>query len=172
VQRLDQRAGHLDLALGGLAAGLGDVERLRRHEFVVEAHRVQREHAVEAPDRDEVLAVVEHPAADAGAVRTREGVVKQAVGVLAVLAAAHFVPLCHLLVGDLLALLRADPLLPDPRAVVGMHLVEMDRPILGCGVHLDRNGDEGKRNRSVPDRARHQPRSLPDGGPFQRPCGR
>src|SRR4051812_43492400 len=156
LERLEQLARHLLLLLRRVARRRGDVEVLHRHELVVEEHRVQAENAVERPHGDEVLAVVEDPPPDPGAVGLLERVVQQPVGILAVVLGAEVVDLVvhdgvdvrgadelldldqarllarggvellllehdelalrdlvaldDLLVGDLLVLLRADPL--------------------------------------------------------------
>lgn len=86
VERLDQGARHVDLALGGRPAGLGQVERLGIDELVGKAHRVQDQAVSSGPDPRQVLAVVKHPAPDAEPLGTGERVVEQAIGVGAVLA--------------------------------------------------------------------------------------
>src|SRR3954447_17152446 len=96
LQRLHELARHVELALRRLARRAPDVEVLRRHELVGEAHRVHGERFVERPDRHQVLAVVEDPAADADAIGFLQGVMEQPVSVLAlVLAAEEVRPVVH-----------------------------------------------------------------------------
>jgi hypothetical protein len=93
VQRRDELARHLDLAVARLALRRVELDLLGRYELVGEPHRVQREHAVERADRGEVLAVVEREPAQAGAAGPLERVVQQPVRVAAVLARAEVVAL-------------------------------------------------------------------------------
>src|SRR4028119_2120146 len=61
-------------------------------------------------------------------------------------------------VRDLLAGDRADPLVLDPPAVGGVHLVEADVLVLGRRVELDPDADQTERDRAAPDRAHvHSP---------------
>jgi hypothetical protein len=73
-----------------------------------------------------------------------------------VLAAPQLVPLGDLLVGNLLAVLGADPLLLDPGSVGCVDLVKVDGLVLGRRVHLDRQHRQAERDRAVPDRAWHR----------------
>ena len=72
-----------------------------------------------------------------------------------VLAGAQLIALGDLVVWHRLALLGADPLVPDPSAVLRVHLVEADALVLDCGVDLDRHCRQAEGHRAVPDRARH-----------------
>ena len=55
-------------------------------------------------------------------------------------------------VRDLLAVDRADPLVLDPAAVLGVHLAERHVVRLGRGVELHRHADQPERDRALPDR--------------------
>jgi hypothetical protein len=77
------------------------------------------------------------------------------------LALGDLVALHDLLVRDLLVLLRADPLVLDPRAVVLVDLVEVHGPVLGGRVDLHGHEDARERDRPVPDRAECHERRLP-----------
>ena len=86
MERVDQPAGHLHLAGGGLAAGAFDLQLVPSHYLVVEAQRVQRHHVVECTDRHQVLAIVEGEPADPGAAALAQRLVQEPVGVLGVAA--------------------------------------------------------------------------------------
>src|SRR4051812_30286459 len=62
LERVHELARHVELARRRLPRRRGDLEVLDRHELVVEAHRVERQHVVDRAERHQVLAVVEHPA--------------------------------------------------------------------------------------------------------------
>ena len=68
-------------------------------------------------------------------------------------------------VGDLLAVDRADALVLDPAAVLGVHLTERDVVRLGRGVQLHRHADQPEGHRALPDRpharsSRRRPRTA------------
>jgi hypothetical protein len=202
VQRVDELAGHLDLSLARNAARRGELEVLDVDQLVCEPHRMQRQRRVQRPDRDQVLAVVKHPAPDPDPLRSLHGIVHEPVGIGAVvartqviravvehridlgrghelleldqvralagggvdlllveqhvLAAAQLVAAGDLLVGHLLALLGADPLLLDLSSVGRVNLMEVHALVLGRGMDLDRDRGEAERDRAVPDRSRHR----------------
>src|SRR4051812_40841357 len=135
LERVDELARHVELGLLGVSLRARDVEVLDRHELVVEAHRVHREDAVaDGAERHEVLAVVEDPAADAGATGLVERVVQQAVGVLAVVLRAEVVGLVEQHGVDVAG---ADELLDldEPRARAGrcLDLVLLEHHVLAVG---------------------------------------
>ena len=72
------------------------------------------------------------------------------------LAAAEVVALGDVVVGDLFAADRAGALVPDPAAVVAVHLVEPDVLLLGGRVQLHRDRHQPERDRALPDRP-HRP---------------
>ena len=63
-------------------------------------------------------------------------------------------------VGHLLAIDVADPLVPDPPAVLGVDLVEPDVLLLGGGVQLDGHVHQSERHGAFPDRS-HVPMMNP-----------
>src|SRR5436305_12706996 len=72
-----------------------------------------------------------------------------------ILTASDLVTLRDLLVRNLLALLRADPLLLDRRAIGSMHLVKVHAPVLNRRMHPDRFVDPPEGSGSLPERTRH-----------------
>ena len=76
---------------------------------------------------------------------------------------ADLVPLSDLLVGHLLALLGADPLLLDARPVCLVNLMKVDALVLDRGMNLDGDRDQPKADGAVPDRAGHRGNALPGG---------
>ena len=87
------------------------------------------------------------------------------------LAVGQLVALGDVAVLDLFAVDRADPLVLDPPAVGGVHLVEADVLVLGRGVQLHADADEAEGHGPAPDRshaaplpsrARPRPRDDPD----------
>src|SRR4029453_12351760 len=71
------------------------------------------------------------------------------------------VALDHLVVGDLVVLLRTDPPVLDPGAVPGVHLIEVHALRLGGRVQLDRHVHEPEGDRAVPDGAGCHTAALP-----------
>lgn len=62
-----------------------------------------------------------------------------------------------------LAVDLADPLIPDPSAVLVVHLVQRDVVVFGRGVHLDGDVHESERQRALPDRSHHTSTHLSHG---------
>ena len=73
------------------------------------------------------------------------------------LAVGQLVALGDVAVLDLFAVDRADPLVLDPSAVGGVHLVEADVLVLGGGVQLHADADEAERHGPAPDRSHAAP---------------
>src|SRR5215211_547117 len=200
VKGVDQLLGDLRLLLAGPLAGDRDVELAGVDDLVVEAHRVEGEHAVERAHRGEVLAIVEGEAADADPLGLLERLAEHPVRLPVVTAAdvvglveedridlvlgrevleldhlaaraggdldlvlleddvlvlGHLEALDHLLVGHLLALLRADAAVLDAGAVAHVDLMEADGLRLRRRVELDRHVREAEADRAVPNRAGH-----------------
>ena len=76
------------------------------------------------------------------------------------------IALDQILVGDLLPGGGVDALLRDPRARLGVELVEADRLAVDRAVQLDGHGDEPEADGAGPDRTGHEPASVPDGTRF------
>ena len=69
------------------------------------------------------------------------------------LAVGQLVALGDVAVLDLFAVDRADPLVLDPAAVGGVHLVEADVLVLGGRVQLHADADQAERHGPAPDRS-------------------
>ena len=125
AQRLDQLLGHLELALGQLAAVLGDhvVELLRRDHLVGEAHRRHRQHLAHRADRGQVLAVSEHEPRHRHLLRVGHRLDQQGVGLLGPLVGPQVVGVVEV---DRVDLVEIDEVLDlDRPRLLGVELLEL-----------------------------------------------
>ena len=115
-------------------------------------------------DRVDLVLVDELQHLDLAAGAQRQ-VVEVLVGEDDDLAVGQLVALGDVAVLDLFAVDRADPLVLDPAAVGGVHLVEADVLVLGRGVQLHADADEAERHGPAPDRSHAAPSHRASGQP-------